>query len=228
MRKLYLTAGISVLLSIAFAILFIVFAKGVPINQAPSSATVVLESFKVLLSFSFITTGGLFVKNTIDKLLSDNQDRKITASRREETRLEILKEFTSIYSDFYSIRKFYHSAHSSSNNIYQVKSEKYRNLVCELLQRSVNLEGRYGALKVQAIIHFDLPRGGFEMKQIQELVDEIAKSPDETCKTRLRLDLLGEFYDDWRHALEQNRKIKADDSFYQAYEVLLGYFEKAI
>jgi hypothetical protein len=148
MRKLYLTAGISILLSATFAIFFIAFAKGVPANQLPPSATVVLESFKILLSFSFITTGGLFVKNIIDQVLSEGQDRKIAASRREETRLEILKEFTTVYSDFYSVRKLYHSAHSSHNDIYQKGSEKYQELMCNLLQRTVDLEGRYGALKV--------------------------------------------------------------------------------
>lgn len=228
MRKLYLTAGISILLSITCVIVFIVLAKGVPINQIPPSASVVLESLKVLLSFSFITTGGLFVKSFIDQLLSESQDRKIAASRREETRLEILKEFTTVYSDFYSVRKLYHSAHSSHNNIYQKASEKYQELMCDLLQRTVDLEGRYGALKVLAIIHFDLPRGGFEMKPIPELTYEIAKSKDDKCSARLRLDLLGEYYDDWRHALEQNRKIKAADEFYKAYGILLSYFEKAI
>lgn len=100
-----------------------------------------------------------------------------------------------------------------------------RLLVREILQKSVELEGRYGALKVLAITHFDLRRGDYGYKQVSTLVQQIAEVGDPREKARLRLDLLGEYYDDWRHALEKSRKIKHEEDFYQIYNELLGFLE---
>ena len=143
-------------------------------------------------------------------------------------RLNILKEFADIYSEFYSLRKLYHSARSSRNGIYDSDSEDFKKLIRDILQRSVDLEGRYGALKVLAITHFNLPRGDFTQKQISELREQISKATDPCLQARSRLDLLGEYYDDWRHALEQNRKINLNDEFFREYERLLAFFEKSL
>ena len=227
MRKLYFAASIGIVLALISAMAYSILISSTPVDTPSPYATILLEAFKILLSFSLITTGGVVIKGLVDQLLSDERDRRIQATRYEETRQSILEEFADIYSDFYSIRKLYHSARSSRNNIYQIDSEEYKKLVRDILQRSVDLEGRYGALKVLAITHFNLPRGEFRKKEIPELKQQISKSEDKEKEARLRLDLLGEYYDDWRHALEQNRKIDVNDEFFLEYERLLAYFEKA-
>lgn len=226
MRKLYFAASLGVVLALISAIVYSNEISNASVDNPSPYATILLEAFKTLLSFSLITTGGVVIKGLVDQLLNDERDRRTEATRHEETRQSILKEFAGIYSDFYSIRKLYHSARSSRNNIYQVDSDEYKKLIRDLLQRSVDLEGRYGALKVLAITHFNLPRGEFRRKEAQELRQQISQTEDWHNQARLRLDLLGEYYDDWRHALEQDRKINVNDEFFLEYENLLAYFER--
>jgi hypothetical protein len=227
MRKLYLAASASIALSIVVAVAYVFVSRQAPVEHPLPLAVVLLEAFKILLSFSLITTGGVVAKGLVDQLLSNERDRRTEADRHEETRLAILKEFAGVFSDFYSIRKLYHSARSTHNTIYDLSSAEYKSLIMELLKRSVDLEGRYGALKVLAITHFNLPRGEFGAKDIAELSQKIRDTSDEAKQVRLRLDLLGEHYDDWRHALEGKRKIRSSDEFFADYEKLLAFLERA-
>ena len=91
----------------------------------------------------------------------------------------------------------------------------------------MDLEGRFGALKILTITHFKLPHGEYQKKSIDELKQLLCEKKDERELARIRLDLLGEYYDDWRHALEQKRKIKVDDTFYRSYDWLLKFAEES-
>ncbi len=226
MKRLYNFAKIGIGMALLLALLYLFFTfNKFDNNTAPAYTNLILETYKTLLTFSLVTTGGIFLKALIDQVIENDRNKQVESNRYEETRKIILKEFTSLFSDFYSIRKLYHSA-ISHEDIYEKNSNDLKILVRQLLQKSVDLEGRYGSLKVMAITHFDLPRGEYQKKPIDEIKKIIATVDDEKTLARYRLDLLGESYDDWRHAFEKRRKIQIDDEFWKGYELLLKFLEK--
>ena len=85
MRKLYYAASIGVVLALASAITYLLVTQGKAANSLPSYATLLLEAFKTLLTFSLVTVGGLVIKGLVDQLLDDARDRRTEASRYEET-----------------------------------------------------------------------------------------------------------------------------------------------
>jgi hypothetical protein len=89
----------------------------------------------------------------------------IELSRR---RTGIIREFIDIFSQFYSVRKLYQSARHHPQ-IYNQNSDEYDALTKELLKKCVELEGRYGALKMLAIYHFGLPDDDLGTKPIEVL-----------------------------------------------------------
>lgn len=227
MKKLFDAAKIGVFITIIIGIVyFILTFNSTSSSTAPPYTNLILETYKTLLTFSLITTGGIFLKAVIDQVIEKDRNNKIESARYEETRKLLLKEFTTIFSEFYSIRKLYHSA-ISHDNIYEKNSNDLKALIRQLLQKSVDLEGRYGSLKVLAITHFDLPRGEYQKKTIKELSQLVLAAKDKKSLARYRLDLLGESYDDWRHAFEEKRKIKVDDEFWRGYELLLKFLENS-
>lgn len=226
MKKLVTAALLGIAITFLLALLYLFSAEGTINSNAGSPyANLLFETYKTLLTFSLVTTGGIFLKALIDRVIEKDRYKQIESNRREETRKILLKEFTTLFSEFYAIRKLYHSA-ISHEAIYEQKSADLKILIRQLLQKSVDLEGRYGSLKVVAITHFDLPRGEYQRKSLLELKGLIAAADTEKKLARYRLDLLGESYDDWRHALEDNRKIHVDDAFWKGYELLLAFLEK--
>lgn len=193
-----------------------------------------VESFKTTLSFFLITSVGLLLKNAIDSSIQRDTERKLEYHRIENLRKDMIEHFTTIYSEFYSIRKFYHSVRSLKNNIAEETSESKNDIFLRLVEKSSEKEGEYGSLKVKIIHEYSLPSGNFEMKPIEELISIINSNPEEKMKIRCQLDLLGEFYDDWRHAMESPMKRKIFEAndvnryhgfFYSTYSELLNFLE---
>lgn len=213
--------GLTMVLGLAYFIATMGYAAN---NQAPAYTVLLLEAFKTLLTFSLITTGGIALKTFIDQVLEKERNNQTETNRYEETRKLILKEFATIFSEFYSVRKLYHSA-ISHEALYKKNSTELNLLLRHVLQKSVDLEGRFGALKISAITHFNLPRSEYAKKKVECLLANISSTVDQGQKLRYRLDLLGECYDDWRHAVEEQRKIKVDKEFYTSYDLLLTFFE---
>ncbi len=233
MKEAYKTAMIGIGLSLSFASIYLIITWGSYNSRGlPAYSDLILETYKTLLTFSLITVGGIALKALIDQVIEKDRNKQIDLSRYEETRKIILKEFAIIFSEFYAIRKLYHSA-LSHKGIYDKSSNDFINLIRSLLQKSVDMEGRFGALKVLIITHFNLPRGEYQNKNIEELKKSISSEKALTTSEqsqkkliRLGLDLLGESYDDWRHAFEHNRKIEVDEVFWKEYDTILQFLEK--
>ncbi len=180
------------------------------------------ELFKGGLAFSLVAATGAIVKVVAERFLDAERATRARAAEREKSRHALIQEFTSIYSEFYSLRKLWHSARSKRNAIFEKPdSAQYRSLIRRILEDSVALEGRFGALKIEAVAHFGLRTGDWGKKTASKLETEISGCSDPLEAIRLQLDLLGELYDDWRHALEEDRKIRPGESLWTTYEALL-------
>ena len=212
-------------LSFLFGLLTILYEKDI-----------YLECFKIILSFSLLGVLGNLLKNYLDdrreswrieQKKEDENQRKTEARQRywEDVRNEIVNEFIDIFSGFYSLRKFYHSAHSDSNKIFKKNDKDYNKMQQGCVSDATKLEGRYGALKVRMIRHFNLPSGQFGTKSISDIEKKLESEKDEKTRLRFSLDLLGEGYDKWRHAIENNKKIDVDMAW-NHYETLLGFLDK--
>ncbi len=225
MRVLYLMTGISLLLATGIGLAYI--SLPVPSVGAPESRWVLIlaDAFKATLIFAVITGGGTFLKSVVDQVLERQRARRSTEVRFEEIRRSILERLAEVHSQFYSVRKLYHSARSSHNNIYSPQEKEFIELTRDLLKESVDLEGQFGALKILAISHFGLPTGDFGFKDSTQLESRLAETEDSFRAARLRLDLLGEGYDDWRHAIEENRKIVTSEALWSSYEALIDFLQ---
>ncbi len=184
-----------------------------------------LETYKILLSFMLIGIIGAFVKMIFDLTMAKQKDEDRHYEEWEKERVGILYEFTHIFSEFYSLRKLYHSARSDNNTIYKVDTQDYFILIRECLKKAVDLEGRFGALKITIIRHFGLPMGDYGTKKISKLKETKQSEKDKNKKLRHSLDILGESFDDWRHALEQNRKINLSNEIWKIYEEILCFLD---
>ena len=197
---------------ISIALAFgIILALGAAVGYYKSGSSTSLqwifgESFKTFLTFTLIAAGGGLIKLAGDRFLEDQRIKQAQLNEREAERRSIIDEFVNTFSGFYSLRKHYESRSQPSNAGFK----KY------FLEKSTELEGQYGALKVRAIQHFKLPEGKFESQKISHLQTELQNALDKLEHTknskeaeqevaRVRLDLLGEYYDRWRHALENER-----------------------
>jgi hypothetical protein len=233
MRKLLYTVGtFGFIGSLVLAILHYEFP-----NDTIRSFS--LEAFKISFTFTLIALGGALIKGTIDALLDEQRAQRTLVEQQKERQASIVKEFAEIFSEFYSIRKLYHSA-KDHRNLYDSKSTEYAELVRKLLQKSVDLEGRYGALKIFAIEHFALPRRQLSTQRpnLQELKERIPtddggiNNPErQRDVVRDRLDLLGELYDEWRHSIERDKKICdkiVGADVWKNYEALLQFFAASV
>jgi len=63
-------------------------------------------------------------------------------------------------------------------------------------------------------------------EKLSELTKLISTKSNVKEIARLKLDMLGEYYDDWRHALEKGRKINVDEEFWSGYDWLLHFLEQ--
>lgn len=170
------------------------------------------ECFKTSLQFTFIAVGGALVKGVLDAEGDRRAELKAESDAWEENRRMLVRELTDVFSGFYTVRKQYHSALSTSIDRHA------------LLRESVELEGRYGGFKVQALIHLDLPLGDFEHKLLPELEKKIENEKDPNQLERLWFEFLGEVFDGWRHALESGAQIEITTSgrAWRGYEHILA------
>lgn len=196
---------------------------------------VILETYKLVLSFTLLGILGILVKAVVDSRLDAEKEsrRKYEEAQKEQgrryeewekARVAIIKEFIHIFSAYYSLSKHYHSASSGKNQIYDKSSPEYLAFLRTCLERAADLEGKYGALKMLIVRHFNLPGGDLGFKEIPVLLQKKKLAATEHERLRCTLDLLGQAYDDWRHALEQARRIEVSNSW-TAYEEILGYLE---
>jgi hypothetical protein len=220
---------IIVLIGVGLSFLFFVIA-------ITMEEEIYLESYKIIFSFSLIGIIGSIFKDTLDKSrekerIEDQEQekdrRKAETKQRywEDVRNDIVQEFINIFSGFYSLRKFYHSAHSSGNTIFKENEKDYQKMRQSCLSEATNLEGRFGSLKVRIIRHFNLPAGDYGTKKTSELEEIIESKKGDKKQLRLRLDALGEGYDKWRHAIEKDQKIEVDPAW-QNYEILLAFLDE--
>jgi hypothetical protein len=230
MGRLYAVGAFGLLLSVATgALLYFHFGE---LNNSSSGAEIAGEAFKILLTFTFVALGGALIKGAVDSSLDQQRAQRSRTEQNEERQTAIIKEFVNIFSEFYSIRKLYHSARTHPH-IYDLQSDEYARLVKDILKKSVELEGRYGALKILVINHFALPDENYTTKsraELQRRIDQIKDRPIQERipeSMRLRLDLLGELYDDWRHALERECSISVGAQVWEIYEALLRSLMKA-
>jgi hypothetical protein len=196
---------------------------------------VILETYKLVLSFTLLGILGVVVKAVVDSRLEAERDsrRRYEEQQKEQNRRyeewekkrsEIIHEFVHIFSAYYSLSKHYHSASSGKNQIYDRASPEYLAFLRTCLEKAADLEGRYGALKMLIVRHFGLPGDDLGFKEIAVLLQKKKLALTEKEQLRCTLDLLGQAYDDWRHALEQSRRIEVATSW-SAYEEILGYLE---
>jgi hypothetical protein len=182
------------------------------------------ELLKGAFSFVIIVIGGTVIKLVVDTSLERQRERRADAHQDHERRRAVVDELVAVYSGFYAARKLYHSAISSHNSLYSADDEAIANLRRALLERIVELDGRYGAVKMLALTTFGLRTDFLGVKEAKQLRVEVAQEQDPKFKIRLMLDLLGEAYDDWRHALEDKRKIAMAVDVWETYEPLLQFF----
>jgi hypothetical protein len=209
-------------------------AVGYVLSQTSRQEFLYGHLFKTALIFTLIAAGGGYIKIVGDHFLEDQRTKQAKLDEREAQRKSIIDAFVNTFSGFYSLRKYYESSS-------RVRGEEFNKY---FLVKSTELEGQYGALKVRAIQHFELPAGDFGSQKISDLETKIAEL-DNTLKetkttinsreaarnaARKRLDLLGEYYDRWRHALEKDRtKILLEPRLkriWMQYIGLLTYFQE--
>jgi hypothetical protein len=164
------------------------------------------EGLKALLAFTFVAVGGALFKAVLDEHAETRTRLETKADQWQEERKDLIRETASIFSEFYSLRKLYDS-HSIEGTLQQ-----------SMLRESVDLEGRYGALKVQALIHLGLPLGDFGYKPFVELRNAIDSERDPKMRRRLWFDYLGEAFDGWRHAIVKGKAIDRSAAAWEAYE----------
>jgi hypothetical protein len=232
MRTLLVTGFIAVTATAVCIILILGYEpiQGIP---EPSSIFILKELVKYLLAFVIVSFGGVVIRHPVDRVLQRQRSLRESAVREEETRRTIVKEFAEIYSGFYTIRKHYHSLRKKENKVYAELSASIPSILDDLLRRSVELEGRFGALKALSVIHFGLPTEKLtETKNIEDLLEKLKNATASRERARIQLDLIGEWYDDWRHALEKGESIFTEKdtdqraTFYDTYRDLLAFFEQ--
>jgi hypothetical protein len=213
-------------------------------SNSPEQEFLYGQVFKTALTFTLIAAGGGYVKIIGDHFLEDQRNKQAELNEREAQRKSIIDAFVNTFSGFYSLRKYY----ESTSRVGHRRFERDKEFKKYFLVKSTELEGQYGALKVRAIEHFELPAGDFGSQNICDLETEldnldktlkktkVALSSKEAVRkaarkaARVRLDLLGEYYDRWRHALERDRpeilvqpRLKR---LWMQYTGLLTYFQE--
>jgi hypothetical protein len=241
---IYTAVVIGILLSLGAATGYLL--SGPTSQETPSSLQILcIELFKAALTFTLIAAGGGYIKIVGDRFLEGQRIEQAQLDKRKAERRSIIDELVNTFSGFYSLRKYYESKSQPRD----AEFVKY------FLEKSTELEGRFGALKVRAIQHFKLPEGVLRSQEIEGLNEDLkaatekskvmSNSPEAARQeARIRLDLLGQFYDKWRHALEKERekillskkeweKILSNyhrddlESHWEQYRKLLTFFEES-
>ncbi len=190
-----------------------------------------------------IAAGGGYIKMVGDRFLEVHRIKQSQLDEREAERRSIIDELVKTFSGFYSLRKYY----ESKSRPRDAEFVKY------FLEKSTELEGEFGALKVRAIQRFKLPEGVLRAQEIHKLKKDLkdftvhklkkdlkdfteesnvmSNSKEAAKEARIRLDLLGEYYDRWRDALDKEwtKILRSDalDSHWEQYRKLLTFFKES-
>jgi len=224
MKVLYIIGIISIVISITLGIfLFLNFEK---LDEEITGIFLMKNMFSSFVTFSIITFGGIIVKSTIDQTNENERNKRVKEQREEELKINLISEITKIYSGFYEIRKLYHSVLDECNFPYsKLENEKFKSYQ-KMLEKCVGLEGSYGALKVKVIFHYGLEPGDWRSKKGCNLEETLEKENDVKKKMRIRLDLIGEYLDDWRNAIEMGVKIEDKIIITNHYTEALSFIRK--
>ena len=211
-----------VLVAIAGSVVALLAASGVVNAGSDAMTTVATEVLKGAISLVVISVAGALAKHAVDQTLDDRREAGARAKAAEVERQGLREEFSSIFSEFYAIRKLYHSYLQDRSDLFGKGPEESIPFRRQLLEKSVALEGRFGALKVRMLDYFNISHANLGTKQEAELVRLIQVDSDAEARFRHRLDLLGEYYDDWRHGIEKGRKLREAGPIYDEYELILN------
>jgi hypothetical protein len=216
-----------ILYAILGGVVFSVVVAAVFIWTGGSEQTAAFDSLhailgdvlKAALTFTLIAVGGGYIKILGDNSLEKQRQRQARTKELEDRRRSIIDGLVEINSGFYGIRKRLEAGLRPN------KKEYWHTWLAE----SIDLEGQFGTLKILAIQLFKLPSGALGRKWKDVLERELKAAEDSKVKARLRLDLLGEYYDEWRHTLDRREGwIKPDtrDAVWKHFEALLRFFEE--
>lgn len=169
-----------------------------------------LKIIEVFLNLCLIGVIGFLIQRYFTNKKEEEKKQEEKIGDAELFRTTIIDRFINVFSGFYEIRKFYHSALIKNN--FALNGESKEQALYEVLKRSCELESQYGELKVRIINHYNLRKGDWGTKSIEFLNKQIQNESDRNLLFRLKLDLLGEYYDLWRNSIEQGNRIKAEGS----------------
>jgi hypothetical protein len=233
-RLLVVAATVAIVLVVAFSITYLAIDP----RLNPALSKLLEEAVKVTLTFALIAVGGSVIKMSIDADLEDRRvaraaaDAKIERRRTEQQaaaahRREVLDEVAAVFSEFYSVRKQYHSALSKTKSLFANDALAMTALRRELLAKAIDLEGRYGAVKTKALISLGLALEHLGYKDLSDLRLKIKSAP-ESIAARMWFDYLGEAFDGWRHAIEKSEKIGTVTAAWDGYEHVLTQLMKPL
>ncbi|HKO56033.1 MAG TPA: hypothetical protein VJ276_09150 [Thermoanaerobaculia bacterium] len=228
-RVLTVAAIVATVLVVGFGMAYL----NVDAKSRPTLSKLLEEMVKVTLTFALIALGGSVIKMSID---ADLEARRVAREAAQENierlrseqqaaeahRREVVGEVTAVFSEFYSIRKRYHSALSRTKSLYANDPTAMTALRRELLAKAIDLEGRYGAVKTKALISLGLHLGDFGYKDVTDLRSKIEAATDQGAAARMWFDYLGEAFDGWRHGIERDEKIGTVTAAWEGYEHILA------
>jgi len=187
---------------------------------------VALEIAKAGVSLAVISAAGALAKYVVDRELDERRQRRSKESEAEAERQALRTQFADVFSEFYSIRKFYHSFTGRGAHLFSPSPQGQSAIKRDLLGKVVALEGRYGAVKVRYIHFMRLPSQSMGTQRIPVLKEKLKQEGEPKAKMRLQLDLLGEYYDEWRHGIEAGRdRLPEGETIFPLYETLLAPLE---
>jgi hypothetical protein len=187
--------------------------------------TILLKAIDAVLSLFVLGFIGLLIRNWVEAKTNRKIERENKLNEAMEFKRNIVDEYINIYSEFYSIRKLYHSTLLPTNHALEETDRK--NLKIEALRSTTRHEGKYGTLKVRIINHYKLPKDNWEWKPMEDLEAEIEECQHPNVVFRTQLDLMGEYYDLWRNSIEEGKRIgvEGDEKFYKLYNDILTTLE---
>jgi hypothetical protein len=195
-------------------------------GYADPKIKILQDSFKTILTFTIVILGGTLIKSRVEEFIHKVREKNRKSEVWENEKGRLVKEMADVFSGFYSVRKLWET-YKTGPLIYCSNDNEQVELRKELTSKAVELEGKYGALKILIISHFKLREGGYGTKTINDLLHQKKKLSKSDEILRINLDLLGEAFDYWRHAFRENGTIEQKKLAWQIYEEILFSLSKS-
>ncbi len=186
---------------------------------------VTLLGIEALMTLFILGVIGLMIRNWIESKNKKREDEEVQKRINADFKRDIIDEYIKIFSQFYSVRKVYHSCLLASNQVFEEEDRKQ--IKIESLKTAANLEGKYGSLKVRIINHYDLPKDNWDISELAEIESQLEEVKNLQLQFRLKLDLLARYYDKWRNSIIAGTRIDAESNpkFYKLYNDILAKLE---